>query len=215
MKSALFASGSNSPGMLVTVDGPNGSGKSFLTRAIEVELRNRGAKVYGTQQPSASELGRFCRDAEVGLSGRALACLVAADRHQQTEGEIADHLQAGEIVLCDRYVESSLVLQRIDGVEVAYILQINSGIPRPDLRISLRASPEVIRARLSERSPDDGRRFEKSAGPELELKLYAEAERLLATNYGLPSHVLDTSNTTADELGAVAAQLVWEATSVE
>jgi dTMP kinase len=207
----LFSMHSNRPGMLVTVDGPNGSGKTFLTRAIAARLRESGVAVHSTRQPSASALGEFVRGAETQVRGRGLACLVAADRHQQCEGEIIEHLGAGEVVLCDRYVESSLVLQRLDEVETEFILHVNAGIPRPDLRVRLRAEPETIRARLRERQRDPGRRFEQTAGPERELDLYEDADRLLAETYGLEANVYDTTETDAEELGARVARLIGEA----
>jgi dTMP kinase len=205
---ALFSQDPNRRGMLVTIDGPNGSGKTHLTQAIAEQLRGTGASVHSTHQPSPSVLGEFVRNSEIHLGGRGLACLVAADRHQQCEGEIADHLDAGMIVLCDRYVESSLVLQRIDEVETEFILQINAGIPRPDLRIRLLASPEAIRARLSERPPNPQRRLEQSAGAERELELYEEADRLLEKHYGVGSEVYDTTETNAEQLGIQAARLI-------
>ncbi len=210
MSKGLFSERANLPGMLVTIDGPNGSGKTFLTDAVRAELRSRGAAVYSTHQPSTSALGNFARRAEAELRGRGLACLVAADRHQQVEGEIADHLEAGEIVLCDRYIESSLVLQRIDEVATDFIVAINAGIPRPDLRIRLRAEPGAIRERLAARPPDPGRRFEQSASAERELELYDEADRLLAEDYGVAVEVYDTTHTNAGELGARVATLIEE-----
>lgn len=208
MSGALFSEEQNRAGMLVTIDGPNGSGKTHLTQAIAAKLRGGGSAVHSTHQPSASALGEFVRNAEVDLRGRGLACLVAADRHQQCESEIAEHLEAGMIVLCDRYVESSLVLQRIDRVEIEFILQINAGILRPDLRIRLRASPEAIRRRLGERPPDPHRRLERCAGAERELELYEEADRLLAERYGLGSQLYDTTNTDAAELGGRVGKLI-------
>jgi dTMP kinase len=197
--------------MLVTIDGPNGSGKTILTEAVASQLRERGAVVHDTHQPSASPLGAFARAAEPDLKGRGLACLVAADRHQQVEGEIAEHLRVGDIVLCDRYVESSLVLQRIDGVATDFVVAINAGIRRPDLRIRLCADPATIRTRLSSRSPDLARRFERDAGPELELELYEAADQLLAENYHLGVHVYDTTHTDAADLGAQVAGLIERA----
>lgn len=204
----LFRESENHPGFLVTIDGPNGSGKTILTEELASELRRNGQAVHSTRQPSPTPLGDFVRGAEMELRGRALACLVAADRHHQIVTEIAAHLGAGEIVICDRYVESSLVLQRLDGVDTDFIISINSGIPRPDLRIRLLADPEVLRARLSARTPEKGRRFEATGSPERELGLYAEAENLLATRYGLPATIHDTSHTDAEQLGAEAADLV-------
>jgi dTMP kinase len=206
----LFTEESKRAGLLVTIDGPNGSGKTFLTNAIAAALRDAGSSVHSTQQPSPSALGDFVRNAEIHLRGRALACLVAADRHQQCEVEIAAQLEAGAIVLCDRYIESSLVLQRIDGVETDFIMQINAGIPRPDLRIRLLASPEAIRSRLSERPNDPQRRFERNAGAERELELYEDADRLLSEGYGVGSQVYDTTVTEAEELGSRAARLIEE-----
>jgi dTMP kinase len=206
----LFGEKAGRAGTLVTIDGPNGSGKTYLCGAIANELRGVGIRVHSTHQPSASTLGKFVRDAEADLDGRGLACLVAADRHQQCEGEIAPHLVAGAIVLCDRYIESSLVLQRIDGVDTEFIVAINSGIPRPDLRIRLKAEPAAIRERLASRQPDSRRRFERSAGPELELDLYEQADRLLSEGYGVGSKLYDTTDTVAEELGAQVAALIKE-----
>jgi dTMP kinase len=206
----LFSLAANDPGFLVTIDGPNGSGKTFLTDALSKKLREAGAAVHSTRQPSPTVMGNLVRSAEIEIRGRALACLVAADRHHQTGTEIAGHLGDGEIVLCDRYIESSLVLQRLDDVESEFIVAINSGIPRPDLRIRLLAAPDVLRERLAARRPDPGRRFEQTGGPERELDLYAEADQLLADRYGLAATLYDTTLTEADELGARAARLVLE-----
>lgn len=210
MTEDLFRERANRPGMLVTIDGPNGSGKTSLTEAVSEQLRQRGASVHRTHQPSDTALGTFAREAEADLRGRGLACLVAADRHQQVDGEIEHHLGAGKIVLCDRYIESSLVLQRIDGVAAEFIVAINAGIARPDLRIQLRAEPATIEERLASRPVDPARRFERTAGGKRELELYEEADRLLAHRYGLSAHVYDTTYTDADELGARVATLIEE-----
>lgn len=207
---SLFRVASNEPGFLVTIDGPNGSGKTFLTETLAKGLQETEASVHSTCQPSPTELGRYVRDAEAEIRGRALACLVAADRHRQCETEIEERLRAGEIVLCDRYLESSLVLQRLDGVKTEFILAVNSGIPRPDLRIRLLATPERLRQRMASRQPGKGRRLEHSGGPERELELYAEADELLTEEHDLPATVYDTSQTEAEELGARAARLVVE-----
>ena len=210
MSEDLFKEGSNRPGMLVTIDGPNGSGKTSLAAMVETALRRLGAAIHSTHQPSTGALGELARAAENDLRGRALACLVAADRHQQVEGEVAEHLLAGEIVICDRYIESSLVLQRLDGVAVDFIVAINAGIPRPDLRIRLKADAGKIRERLALRTPDPARRFERSAGAERELELYEEADMLLRADYGLGAEVYDTTETDAGELGARVAALIEE-----
>lgn len=195
-------------GLLVTVDGPNGAGKTSLAAAIAARLTAAGELVHTTRQPSPTSLGDTVRAAERDVRGRALACLVAGDRHHQAEHEIVPQLSEGSIVLCDRYVESSLVLQRVDGVDIEYVLAINTGIPRPALRIRLLAEAQVLAERLARRPAAPERRLERSAGPRLELELYAAADDLMVERERLPATVFDTTSTDADGLGAVAAQLI-------
>ncbi|HEY3960121.1 MAG TPA: dTMP kinase [Solirubrobacteraceae bacterium] len=197
-------------GQLITIDGPNGSGKTSLVAALVAHLRAAGLDVHSTCQPSPSRLGDEIREAEATVGGRALACLVAGDRHHQAATEIAPRLAEGITVICDRYVESSLVLQRLDGVETEYILAINAGIPRPTTRMRLLAEPDLLAARLAERPSDPSRRFERTAGTERELELYAQADELLISRERLPATVIDTSLTHADALGASVAAMILE-----
>ncbi len=194
----LFDAAGDVPGLFVTIDGPNASGKTSIAEAVGAVLRDAGVAVHTTRQPSASEIGRLARGSEAVINGRALACLVAADRHRQLADEIAPALEAGAVVVCDRYVESSLVLQRIDGVTLDYVLAINSGILRPDVRVRLAADEDVLIERLAVRATVPGRRFEgMPGGAARELALYAEAEEALSGRCGAPpAVVLDTSAST-------------------
>ncbi|MFF3404382.1 dTMP kinase [Streptomyces sp. NPDC002659] len=57
------------------------------------------------------------------------------------EHEIKPSLKAGDTVICDRYVASTLVLQRLDGVSLKFLLDLNADILMPDLAVILTASP--------------------------------------------------------------------------
>ncbi len=200
MSGTLFGAIATAPGLFVTVDGPNGSGKTSLIDAVSARLAAERL-VYCTRQPSPTKLGQMIRSSERELHGRALACLIAGDRHHQLETEIVPRLNDGAVVLCDRYIESSLVLQRLDGVTIDEILAINRGVLRPDLRIRLLAQPDILRKRLASRPTDASRRFERAPdAPERELALYQDADRLLTDDYALPATVYDTSMTHAAEL---------------
>lgn len=210
MSGELFADTPTAPGLLVTVDGPNGSGKSSLIDAVLAELDGE-PPVHRTRQPSPTPLGQLIRGGEQQYRGRALACLIAGDRLHQLSSEILPRLQAGTIVLCDRYIESSLVLQRLDGVPVEEILALNHGILRPDVRIRLLAEPEILAERLAARPADASRRFERLPGAsERELALYEQADGLLASEYRLVATVYDTSTTHANGLARRMGDVIRE-----
>jgi dTMP kinase len=208
VSASLFADTATAPGLFVTVDGPNGSGKTSLIDAVSAQLVGRAA-VHCTRQPSPTPLGRLIREIERDTRGRAFACLIAGDRHQQLQSEILPQLAAGRVVLCDRYIESSLVLQRLDGVAKDDILALNRGILRPDVRIRLLAEPEILKQRLAARPADPSRRFERLPdAPEGELALYEQADRLLSENYQLPASVYDTSRTEAQGLAEQVSSVI-------
>ena len=80
-------------------------------------------------------------------------------------------------MLCDRYIESSLVLQRFDGVDPTTSFAINAGIPRPGYgSSSCGRRPNVLADRLAQRPTAARAAFERGIGPERELELYAEAD---------------------------------------
>jgi dTMP kinase len=91
----------------------------------------------------------------------ALACLCAADRHHQLATEILPALHEGRVVICDRYVASSLVLQGLDGLPAEVVWQLNHSVYRPDLVVILTGDPAVINARLRARGGHS--RFERAA----------------------------------------------------
>ena len=90
-------------GFFVAIDGPSGIGKSTLTGLLADRLIAHGCSVMATKEPTATPLGSLARFGTDDYQGLTLACLVAADRYQHLEHEIRPALQAGRLVLCDRY----------------------------------------------------------------------------------------------------------------
>lgn len=162
----------------ITIEGPNGSGKTTLAEAVSEELRRRRRIVVPTSEPTNSALGKMVRELEGSLSGRAYACLVAADRHFHVATTIEPNLATGAIVISDRYIESSLVLQYIDGVPRPFIMALHEGITIPDMSVHLRVDPGILADRLRQRRghsrfealPDSSRR---------EFEAYEEVADLL------------------------------------
>ena len=145
-------------GLFVAFDGPNGVGKSTLTRQVQHELFNSGFDVCVTKEPSETPLGLFTRQIAESLYGESLACLVAADRYHHLEQIIIPELKKGKIVITDRYILSSLILQCMDNVEESFVLAANDKVILPDIQIVVKADVAVIQSRLNER--DKLTRFE-------------------------------------------------------
>jgi DNA polymerase III epsilon subunit-like protein len=59
-------------------------------------------------------------------TGHALACLYAADRYHHLEAEVRPNTNAGRVVISDRYIPSALVMQRFDGIDPAFLWQLNA-----------------------------------------------------------------------------------------
>jgi dTMP kinase len=160
--------------------------------------------VHQTTEPSRTPLGQLIRAGTDEYAGMALAFLVAGDRHHHLTVEIRPALAAGQVVLCDRYVPSSLVLQRMDGISWDVIRQLNDGTDQPDLAVILNGAPEVIAARRNARGGHS--RFERQPGSShTESRLYRDAaQRLAQENW--PVCVADVTARTARE----AAMMVTE-----
>lgn len=191
------------PGTLITLDGPGGVGKSSAAATAIELLTNAGLPVHGTRQPSTAALGELARHGTDTYHGMALACLCAADRHHQLDTEITPALREGRIVICDRYLPSSLVLQGLDGVPSGIVWQLNHGVYRPDLSLILTADPAVINARLRARGGHS--RFERAPGnSERESTFYPRAVAELRDK----GWQVETVDCTVECPEAIAARIV-------
>lgn len=185
-------------GVFVTVDGPGGVGKSTVTAAVAAQLRELRYEVHATREPTDTPLGNLARHGTDTYQGITMAHLIAADRHQHLEVEIRPALARGEIVLCDRYLASSLVLQGIDGLSTDTVWEINSHADRPDLSVILTGDPNVIACRLHDRGTHS--RYERlTDSSRSEAARFTEAAQHL-TAAGMHTLLLDVTTTPPDAL---------------
>ncbi|AEH09399.1 MULTISPECIES: dTMP kinase [Protofrankia] len=194
-------------GFFVAIDGPSGIGKSTVTAALAGQLAGQGLPVLATKEPTASPLGSLTRFGTDDYQGLALACLVAADRYQHLETEIRPALASGTVVVCDRYVASSLVLQRLDGVPPKFLWALAEQADRPDLTVILTGDPIRSRERAARRGLYN--RFHRG-GPEAGAA-EAEAYRAVAAELQAAGHAVvvhDIGTQTAEEVAAVLAASV-------
>ena len=138
-------------GLFICFDGPNGSGKTTFIDKICTKLLTQKLKCIKTKEPTTSTIGRLIGNSEDIFDAYTLACLVAADRYNHLNSEIIPYLKKGYIILCDRFLASSLIFQVLDGIDEKYILELNSKIIFPDKYFLLLASEETLNKRLSKR----------------------------------------------------------------
>jgi dTMP kinase len=101
--------------MFVSLEGPDGVGKTTQAALLAERLRATGLEVVQCREPGGTGLGERVRavllDPEATMGDRAEALLFAAARAELTEAVIAPALARGAWVVCDRFIDSSLVYQ--------------------------------------------------------------------------------------------------------
>lgn len=159
-------------GIFVSVDGPNGAGKSsfieMLSKRIAVSF-----PVFVTKEPSPSQFGEFVKRNEQNLTGLPYAHLIWSDRYYHLENFVLPQLNLGKVVISDRYIESSFVLQGFDGILTEKIWEMNKNFIIPSISIILLANPTVLEERLSQRARLSN--YEKRMTREQELNAYRKA----------------------------------------
>jgi len=157
--------------MFIAIDGPNGVGKSSIVEGIKDRFGN-DKKIFITKEPSDTEFGQYVKRNEETYSGEHYGMLIAADRQYHIDTIIKPHLDNGEVVICDRYIASSLVLQYFDGMSKKKIWEMNKHILIPDLYVVVLANEKEIVERLKKREWFS--KFEKNMSRAKEIKYFAD-----------------------------------------
>jgi len=118
-------------GKFIVFEGNDGSGKSTQILKVEKYLKEKGYKVVTTREPGGTEVGYRIRklllDPAYKMDGLTEALLLAADRNEHVKNVLIPALEDGYVVICDRYILSSIVYQGIvRGVGVENIIKLNS-----------------------------------------------------------------------------------------
>lgn len=128
----------------VTFEGGDGTGKTTQIKALESYLTSRGKACLVTREPGGTELGAMLRRVLLEAGGAPIApsselFLYLADRAQHVSEVIRPALAAGQIVLCDRFTDSTLAYQGYGrGLDLHLLCQFNSVADagtRPDLTL--------------------------------------------------------------------------------
>lgn len=170
----------HSRGVFITLEGGEGSGKSTQARILAGHLRDNGYVVCLTEEPMGTPLGRavkelFERQAESGdvlATGFGELFLFEAARSQHVRDVIRPALDRGEIVVCDRFTDSTTAYQGygrgLSLREVQTCNDIATGGLEPDLTLLLDVEPEtgLSRAEDATNSGEHQRRDRDSIGQE-------------------------------------------------
>jgi dTMP kinase len=138
-------------GIFIVIEGLDGSGKT--TQATTLAKRfNQSQNVMLTAEPSQGKIGTFIRKGclyeDKRLPIEAEALLFAADRIEHIHKELKPALDEGKLVICDRYVYSSLAYQGSAGLSLDWIKNINARALQPDFSIFIDVAPERVIERL-------------------------------------------------------------------
>lgn len=193
-------------GKLIVLEGIDGSGKGTQIARLTDRLEASGHKVLVTREPSAGPIGTLIRQALADASQfdeATMALLFAADRLEHIR-EMKAHLAAGEIVLCDRYVLSSLAYNS-QTLTLEWILALNQEADKrlhPDLTLYFDLSEQIALARIGARG-SDRERYETQR----QLYQVREMYRMLA-DVRLDDNVVTID---ASQTPEAIAEDVWQA----
>jgi dTMP kinase len=144
-------------GLFISFEGGDGSGKTTVCRYVSERLAQAGYDTLYTREPGGSGIAEQIRAvildvANTGMDVRTEALLYAASRRQHLTDVVLPALQAGKIVVSDRFVDSSLAYQGWGrGIGIDEVLSINQFAIEdhmPDLTVYLDVPPEVGLARI-------------------------------------------------------------------
>lgn len=202
-------------GYLITLEGGEGSGKTSILKLMADILTQQGHQIVCTREPGGIEIAEQIRGVILdrnnsSMDPRTEALLYAAARRQHLVEKVIPALEAGKIVLCDRYIDSSLAYQgyaRGLGIEEIYTVnKFAIDDYMPDLTLYFDVEPQVGLARIGK---DAGREVNRLDVESMKFhETVREGYQILVGQYPERIQVIDAGNSIekvlADALAVVA-----------
>ncbi len=174
-------------GIFIVIEGPDGAGTTFHSGKLSRKLHADGFDAIITAEPSDQPIGEFIRTElfeKTQLHPDTLQLLFSADRAEHVHEVIEPALKDGKIVICDRYIPSTLIYGEALGLDVDWLKKVNVPFPKPDLTLVLLPSLEICLKRVMKRDVLDAFENEK-----FQRKIY-EGYKKYAKKNGL--RIVDT-----------------------
>lgn len=153
-------------GLFITFEGPDGSGKSTVAKAVVDALKEKGYEVIHTREPGGIDIAEQIRSVilnpeNTAMDAKTEALLYAASRRQHLVEKVIPAVESGKIVICERFVDSSLAYQgNARGLGIEEVYSINKfaiGSYLPNLTVYLDVDEEVGLARVNSRREEKDR----------------------------------------------------------
>ena len=183
-------------GYFIVFEGGDGAGKTTQSTKLATWLAERGHTVTTTFEPGDSTLGKALRPlllhSEMALNDRAEALLYAADKAQHVADVVRPALTAGHIVICDRYVDSTIAYQgagrTLDIAEITRLGWWSVGGLKPDLTVLMDVPEAQGLARIADpdRIESAGADFHRRVRQHFLALAAAEPQRYLVVNGRAP-----------------------------
>lgn len=200
-------------GYFITIEGSDGSGKSTQLKKIISYLEEKQVDLVVTREPGGTDVAEAIRElildpAYLQMTAKTEMLLYAAARAQHVEEKVLPALQAGKVVLSDRYVDSSIAYQAYGrglGDMVAQVNAIATGGLVPDLTIFLDLPPAVGMARKQQEENHELDRLEQEK-LEFHQKVYEGYDALCKKE---PERIcrIDASGTIEEVFGQIKKAL--------
>lgn len=205
--------------LFITFEGPEGSGKSSVIKEITSRLQSEGYEVVLTREPGGTPISEQIRNIILDsnntmMDPRTEALLYAASRRQHLVEKIWPAIKKGKIVICDRYLDSSLAYQGYArGLGVQDILNVNSYATEgtfPDLTLLLDLDPQIGLDRIASNKAREVNRLDKEKlsfhqavrNGYLSLsKEYKDRYEIIDASQPLEKVITDTYNAIKKKLG--------------
>lgn len=118
-------------GVFISLEGPDGSGKTTVSKLVQEQLEAEGYRVLLTREPGGIDIAEQIRNIILDINNTAMeirteALLYAAARRQHLVEKVQPAIKEGYIVICDRFIDSSLVYQGVArGIGIDTVYQVN------------------------------------------------------------------------------------------
>ena len=173
--------------LFISFEGADACGKSTQVQLLAETLRTQGRELIITREPGGTKVAEKIRDIlldkELQISARGELLLYLAARAEHVQQVIKPALKAGKIVICDRFLDSTLVYQGLArGLGLTEVLRLNDFATQgllPQVTFWLAATREVLEMRRLRRGvPQDRLELEQESFKELVRQGFAQLQEL-------------------------------------